>query len=172
MNAIWTPELTPPQLTDEAVRLLCLQIEEEGVQEVATRALVTLQNEDEALAVCLDEFGMALNASTPEGIWPAKILMAGAALARQAYREAGFIDTVDENAVGLGRMIAEVSGIPDTYVMSVHEDTRLLDMTMQTAQLPAFDDSHKLVANRGRYTQVLGLGAGFTRHYLQYTLEG
>ncbi|HSH18017.1 MAG TPA: hypothetical protein VK978_01400 [Candidatus Saccharimonadales bacterium] len=170
MNGIWTPEYNPPQINETALTTVRLLLDEDYAGTI-NDATTDLDTRHDAFGSFLDQFGFALNKASEEGIWPAKTLKAAAAVTLLAYREAGIFTVIDEKAVKMGRFTAELYGIPDTYVVSMHDDKGLMRITDAVQEKPAFNDSHLAAQHTGGYGQVLQLGSGCARHYLQQAIQ-
>lgn len=168
---LWTPDLAaPPQLSEEAERTVTLKVLEHGVIPVANHALEQLQNEDQAYADYLDRFGFTLNQLSTEGFWPERMLKIGAALTLLAYREASYVPTIDEEAVTIGNMLAQLDGIPEAYLTALTLDQKLNNLTGAIIEAPDFSERGMGSTDTGGYRQVLEIGAGCTRHYVQQAI--
>lgn len=129
---------------------------------VIDKELARLQENDEPFGAYLDRFGFELNYKRPEGIWPARVLKMGATLAWIAYRASGYTQIIDDDAFSTGTFLAELWGVPDAYTTSYFEDYRL-----QRLMRLVLHNAPDLQEVGTGYAQVLTLGAGSTRHYLQ-----
>lgn len=167
MNTIWTPDNSPPQLTDIAANILEEQLQQHGIVDEA----LALLEKEELLMAFLDEFGFELNQASAEGPWPAKTLNIGAAFTLMAYRTAGVHATIDSQAIESGNFLAELYGVPETYVVSSLGDSRLVDMTRKIFSSHIFDESSADARSKGGYEQIGTIGSGCVRHYLQQAVE-
>lgn len=168
---LWTPDIaSPPQLSEDAERSITLQVFERGVMPVANQALELLQNEDEAYADYLDRFGFELNRISSEGFWPERVLKVGAALTLLAYREASYVPVIDEETVNIGNTLAQLDGIPEAYLTALALDQTLGNLTGTILDAPDFSERGMGNVATGGYRQVLEIGAGCTRHYVQQAI--
>lgn len=71
---------------------------------------------------------------------------------------------VAEEILEAGSQLASEQGIPETYLSSLPQDPKLDYITSAIAEHRDMQDPH------GGYQQVLGIGAGCTRYYLQQAL--
>jgi hypothetical protein len=170
MNTLWTPENLPPQLSETATVEFQTLLQHD-VAPVLNRAFVELEEENEPFATFLDEFGFNLNQASSEGIWPERALKTGAAVTLLAYRQEGITNAVDERAIELGRFVAELHGVPTTYLERALEDSQLQKLTTALSKNPLYDESKLIPENQGGYLQVLELGSGCARHYLQQAIQ-
>lgn len=162
MSNIWRPELQPPLATDDAIQTVMDNVMSEGVFAVTNAVYARLQSEDEPFGEYLDRFGYGLNQVSAEGLWPERILKMGAALAKVAYVKSGYYQVIDSDVFDSGTFLAELWGVPDAYQTSFIEDPglqKLIRMVLEKAPDLQNED-------RG-YEQIIEIGAGSTRHYLQ-----
>lgn len=164
MHNFWVPEITPPQLSREAYENMSLKVLEHGIHDVAHKGLADLQTQHEPFAEYLDRLGFALNNISTEGLWPERTLKIGAAIALLGYQESGYFHLVDQTALEIGTLIAELEGIPEAFSMSFALDGNLVELLDTTHDAPDFK------ADQGGYAQVLRIGAGCTRHYMQQAI--
>lgn len=164
MSELWVPAMEPPQIDEDAKNAMLSRLRERGVIKVASVAVTDIRDDHKPYDRHLDRWGRELNGLSEEGIWPLDALKMGAALALAAYREAGYYQTIDDTAVEIGDFVAEMQGVPDIYIMSLNEDLRLQAVIAAASRAPEFLD------DEGGMVQVLGLGAGSARHYLQQAI--
>ena len=164
MTFLWTPEHDAPQLSETAKTTVEVLMLEHGVVEVGRFYFSRLDSDHEAFAEYLDRFGDALNNLAPESLWPERTLKTGAVIAMLAYQQAGYLQTIDDQAIAIGEIAADIEGIPDAYSVRLHADPLLVEL-MGTAQ-----NSRDFKVDEGGYAQVLDIGAGCTRHYLQQAI--
>jgi hypothetical protein len=170
MSAIWIPETIPPQVTPLAEEALLGRVLEQGIDNITGEGLDVLRSEHVPLAEYLDRLGFTLNGLSTEGFWPDKVLKTAASVSILAYRETGYFQTVDEDIFNAGASIAATTGVPDAYTISCVLDSNLqnlLDTIQETPELieVAADRRHQ-----GGYQQVVSIGGGCVRHYLQQAL--
>ena len=164
MSNLWLPEATPPQVSDEARLTVLERVLAVGIGETERQGLALIQAKHEPLAVYLDRFGFSLNNVSAEGLWPERVLKIGASLSALAYQESGYFQTVDDEALAVGTMIAEIDGIPDVYELSLCTDGGLLEL------VDAVHDAPDFATDQGGYAQILYIGAGCTRHFMQQAI--
>lgn len=168
---LWLPEHTPPQVTEEAKEQVSQQLLEHGLSVVAEEALHALQTDCDPLAAYLDELGFTLNQVSAEGLWASRLLNIGAAITFFAYREADYFPPINKLTIELGQMTAKAEGIPEAYVTSLHSDYALMDLLQTISESYVFREDTLLTTDQGGFRQVLDLGAGCTRFYMQQALE-
>ena len=167
MSVLWLPETAPPQVSEEAQQTVALRLLTEGIVPISRTALSALETTHEPLATYIDRFGFDLNRFSMEGHWPERVLKIGASVGMLAYRETGYFQTVDEDAFALGAAQAIRDGIPEAYLSS-----RCQDQNLQ-ALMSIVADAHELVepaSDSGGYQQILDIGAGCVRYYMQQSL--
>ncbi|MDB5175337.1 MAG: hypothetical protein JWM81_195 [Candidatus Saccharibacteria bacterium] len=162
MAQLWVPEQTPPQLADTVRQELALQIQEDGIVRTAAVGLSRLQETQAPLAHYVDEY--IYTHAGKDGQTSSKMLMSiGASLAFLAYAESGFDTVIDVQTLEMAKSIAELDGIPESYVCSVQEDATLralLDETLALTRIGGF--------NNDLYSHgVAEIGAGCVRFFLQ-----
>ncbi len=164
MAELWIPTATPPQLSEEAQTAVLTFVLEEGVTPITKAALRTLQSEQEPLGEYLDRFGFNLNTQSTEGFWPERVLKMGASLTLLAYREMGYLHQIDTTSFEKGSAAALLQGIPEAYISSMYDDVGLVDLINTVVTTPELSNSE------GGYEQVLAIGAGCTRFYIQQAI--
>ncbi len=163
-DMLWLPETTPPQVTESARLTVLEQMLELGVGGIEHQGLELLEARHEPLADFLNRLGFQLNAISTEGMWPERVLKIGASLSALAYQESGYTQSVDENAIAFGSMLANIEGVPEAYVMSLYADAGLQELLGAVRETPDF------ARDQNGYAQVLCIGAGCTRHFMQQSL--
>jgi hypothetical protein len=161
---LWIPEQKEPLLTDEAEVAMFEKIAAEGLVHVASKGFYMIRAEHSALGLYLNEFGSRLNHLSNELDWPERALKMGASLTALAYHERGFYQTVDEETVATGVMLAEIGGIPETYVVSASIDPVLVDFNAEVTRMDGLRD------DEGGMAQVFHIGSGIARHYMQQAI--
>ena len=164
MSSFWVPESTPPQVTQIAADAVLLELLDGGVIDTTARYLHRLEEDNELLGTYVDALGLELNKLTDDSDWPRRILRLGAASAYFAYRETGYYQTVTTEAFQIGSQLAALEGVPEAYVRSLVSDP-LLESLLSTVK------DTVIVGNEDAgVTQVLHIGAGCTRHFLQQAI--
>jgi hypothetical protein len=161
MSLLWVPEQTPPQLSDDVRTEIARQIQEDGIVLTAAAGLAQLQDTQAPLAHYVDEYifdhaGKDAQASSRT------LMSVGASLAFLGYMESGFNKVVDPTTLEMTKSIAELGGIPESYVCSAQEDATLkalLDDALALTRIVGFKDVHSQGAAE--------LGAGCVRFFLQ-----
>lgn len=164
MTDLWLPETTPPQVSESARLTVLERVFQVGVGGMEQQALSLLETQHEPFAEYLNRLGFQLNNISAEGLWPERALKVGAALSALAYQESGYFQTIDEEAFAVGCMVADLESVPEAYVMSLCTDTGLQELLGAVHEAPDF------AADRGGYGQVLQIGAGCTRHFMQQAI--
>lgn len=163
MNSIWLPEKEPPLVDGDAITKIMDRVLERGLVAIAYRELSVLKKESKAFNAFVKNFGTKLNELSTEGPWPDRAFKMGVALARVAYSESGYYQVIDGDAVDSGNFLAELWGEPDIYQTRYHEDESLRILVQA-----AIDNAPDLVPDPELgYSQIITIGAGATRHYLQ-----
>lgn len=165
MSVFWLPEATPPQLSDESVTTIETRILEDGIAEACKPGLQRLENSTAGFATYLDQLGFNLNDLSDEGLWPARVLKIGASLTWAAYREAGYSQPIDDESLAISHAIAGLEGVPDAYFSSLWQDQRLLSLIETVSEAQLFN-----TYSYGGYRQMLDMGAGCVRFYMQGAL--
>ncbi len=164
MAELWIPQQTPPQISEEAQSVVLSLVLEEGITPIANTALLDLQYSEELLGEYLDRLGYDFNKISAEGFWPERVLKIGASLALLAYRETGYLQTINETAFEQANMIAMLEGIPEAYFSSTYADLGLVQLLDNVIEAP------ELREEDGGYYQMLTIGAGCTRFYMQQAI--
>lgn len=170
METLWTPDNSPPQLSVVAAAAI-KQLLRSDITPLLDQAFHHLEKDNEPFGKFIDEFGFDLNRASSEGVWPSRALKTGAAITLLAYRKGGIDNPVDENAVELGRFVADINGVPTTYLESSFEDTTLQDLTTAISKNKIYDESKLAREDQGGYQQVIQLGSGCARHYLRQAIQ-
>lgn len=163
---LWTPDILPPQITPEAKLAVLEQVTGAGISATTGEKIPELQEEQEALALYLDQFGFDLNQRSTEGIWPERALKIGATVAFLAYKESGYTLALDKQTFEMYSMLAELEGIPEAYLTSMHYDFELLDLTLALRASKELETPDRCDG----YGQIIGIGAGCRRYYLQQAM--
>lgn len=164
MSSLWVPEMKEPLLTEEVEFAMFEKIAADGLMQVASQGFYLIQEEHTPLGTYLDAFGEQLTLLSDEGDWPARALKIGASLTALAYRERGFYQEIDETAITTGALLADIGGIPETFITSTVTDPILLDFNTEVTRMDRLRDVS------GGLTQVYNIGAGITRHYMQQVI--
>ncbi|HSH55797.1 MAG TPA: hypothetical protein VK983_03155 [Candidatus Limnocylindrales bacterium] len=173
MNTLWVPEKTPPQVTESAEQTLLLTAFDVGIFEMAEQGTEILHTEQEPLASYIDRFGFALNKYyEDEASWAGKVLKVGASIGVLAYRDSGFYEVIDDACIESGTMLAKETGIPEAYAIQPLLDPHLASLLETIQETPLLGEYNVDPSQRGGYAQVLTIGAGCVRHYLQQALAG
>lgn len=167
MSLLWIPERSEPQVTKEAREALTAEFKEAGsiVPLIKTGREVINNEEHQAFRSYIDELGFDLNCRSLEGAWPHRALKSGGSIAMHAYRKAGYQQNIGEFALTTGQFAAEIDGIPEAYFSSLNEDfnlTAIMMMVLESDDLRAPDPSG--------YYEVMGIGAGCVRFYMEKEL--
>jgi hypothetical protein len=187
MSVIWTPRIQTPQLGAEAKATTLDRVLGDGVLKTGIASWEELLQRDEPLADCVEALGRHLGKTDaaglsinipPEyheivdihGFWAQGVLKMAAGITMLAYREAGYVAPVDGQAIETGALFAEVTGIPEAYGVSSHEDATLLNMVDTLSAVPMLEDV-VVGPDRDKVQTTLHIGAGCTRHYLQQALQ-
>jgi hypothetical protein len=161
----WIPETNkPPLIEEDAEKVLIERIQKEGIVPVSTDGFELIRLVHQPLGRYLNGMGRELNSLSAEGPWPARALKLGACLTMLAYYHSGYEQHVDEDAVAAGSLLAELGGIPETFAVSVSLDPLLVDFNRQVLSDTALRDEE------GGFTQVVSIGSGVVRHYLQQAI--
>jgi len=164
VNDLWMPENNPPQINSGVAVDLQAQIKRHGAIAVANGARSQFEATQHRLDVYLDEFGFDLNDMSSEGFWPAWALRFGAALASLGYMQSKEAVTIDKT-FDLSRELAELQGLPETYVISMYGDQRLLSV-LRTV----FEYSDLQTDDGQGLEQISIIGAGCVRFHMQEAL--
>lgn len=168
---LWTPGFgVPPQVTPDAQISLLNRVIEEGIQPMVDDGLRILREESEPYAEYIDRFGFTLNQLSAEGFWPDKALKIGASLGMLAYRESGYFEAVDDDAFLVASERAKTVGIPEAYTISLIWDGSLINVLDGLREAPDISETAIDVRHWGGQRQIIEMGAGCTRHYLQQAL--
>jgi hypothetical protein len=170
MSDLWIPEYTPPQVTAEAEDAVLGQVLEFGLDRATRSGTEIIESTHEPLAEYLDRFGFALNTLAAEGLWADKVLKTGAAISMLAYRETGYFHEIDDESFDAGAEAAKVLGIPEAYNISFILDANLITLIEAVQDTPKLAESASMPDMQGGYGQVLKLGAGCVRHFLQQSI--
>lgn len=84
-----------------------------------------------------------------------------------AYRETGYYQELDEDAFEAGAEVAKVIGIPEAYEISCALDPKLSTLLVTVQETPELAEKAAMADMRGGYGQILTMGAGCVRHFLQ-----
>ena len=163
-EALWIPEATPPQLTQEVAKDLQKQIREFEAIEVALGAANQLESNQQKINTYLDELGFDLNSLLDNETWPAWALRLGATLAYLGYEHSNQTTVVDQT-FDLSREIAEIQGVPEAYVANMHNDQGLMAVINA-----ALEDRRIKAVDKPGLLQISGVGAGCVRFYMQEAL--
>ena len=162
---IWAPETSkPPLLKEKAEQNVLRRIGTEGLTPVTTDGFDLIRLVHQPLGTYLNGLGRELNKLSEEGPWPARALKVGACLAIVAYYHSGYDQHIDEDALAAGSLLAELGGIPDTFTVSASLDPVLIDFNRQVTSVDALNDGG------AGFAQVVGIGSGAVRHYLQQAI--
>lgn len=161
MTELWLPAVTPPQISEEAHELVIAEVLEKGLIDTSRRAQASLSLEDQALSNYIDKLGHEMSFASPDIPWHKNVLRLGAGLAWRAYRETGYYQAIDEH-FATGEILAELDGIPEAYLTSLECDLKLISLIDHS-----IEDGVEAVLQRVDIKQVLGIGAGCVRFYLQ-----
>ncbi len=172
MNSLWTPEVEPPQVTQAAEAVILQQTLEHGAVAVAKEGYKLIRTDHEPLVTYLDALGTVLDGQSAEGMWPSRILKLGASISALAYRETGYFHAIDTEALEAGELKARPLGIPEAYAISYVLDPGLQSLTVAVSEVPEFTEG-AVVDRRdsGGFEQVMNIGAGCVRHYLQQAVH-
>lgn len=170
MADLFLPEATPPLVTPEAKDEVSTEILTLGIVGLWEEAVVDFYERQpilfhHILEGCnfLDAEGNSINDDRPD-----RVFRTGAVIAERAYVKSGFDLSVDNpDKFDIAFWEAEWTGIPDAYLVKGIADTALQDLLAVMLDVPQMQDGAE---EYGGYEQILGIGAGFTRHYLQHEL--
>lgn len=165
MSELWVPTMEPPQIDEDTEREMISRLAELGITGVTDPALPSLRWEHRPFGRYINRWGRNLNELSEEGIWPKQILKRGAALALAAYREAGYFQIIDEDAFEIGALKMVMYGTTETFEISLSEDPRLQEVVAAATDTPELWED-----KGGGMGQVLAIGAGSARYYLQQAI--
>lgn len=154
---------------------------------VAMSAWEELSREDEPLGEYVGQLGNALDTSSTDGLhvlipkskyagseiegyWAQGVLKMGSAIALSAYRETGYHEVVDEQVLQTGVLFAELGGIPHSYAVSSQEDAGLVSLVEVLVEADELREA-AVGPQADVLRNILFIGAGCTRHYLQQAVE-
>ena len=164
MSDIWTPGYNPPQVSYEATLAMLEELVEDGYTPLVARGQELLHSAQESLGEYIDRLGFQLNGLSDAGPWPDIMVKIGSAIAMCAYRETGYFQIVDEEIFNVGCLLATIDGIPDTFFTSAQADKSLQTLLGNVLSLPDFRDEE------GGFQQIMTIGAGCTRYFMQQAL--
>ena len=164
---LWLPDKSsPPQVPPEVVGSIGNLITENGTIEVAKSAAQQLENDQEEIQSYLDAYGFQLNSETSEGFWAHPALKIGASIAYLSYSQ---IYSLNDLGIGAtfdtSRDIADLYGVPDTFISSLYDDTGLQSIIMTALK------SRDLNQECGTgIEQIATIGAGCVRFFVHEAL--
>ena len=163
MSNLWIPEEVPPQVSPEAYQAVSERLLTDGLDRLYSSGARQLDHDQELIGDYIAELGDELS-TTNEIPWRKRVLKIGSAVSLVAYRETGYYQTIDEVALAVGKFVAELDGVPDTYLRSAVEDPVLLEVIDTVLAAPEFSQ------NSSGFRHALTIGAGCTRHFIQQAL--
>lgn len=137
---------------------------------VAKEGLSILLASQRPLARYVSSLGETLNAASHEGLWPSRALRMGAAFGMAAYHETGYYHEVDSRSLLTGAERALELGVPEAYQISYVLDSHLNSLLDIVQEVPDLREHANDSRDQGGYRQVLAIGAGCVRHYLQQAI--
>lgn len=165
MTELWTPPANPPQVSNEARAKLTHEFITKGIVEPSLNAHWSLQDSEKQLGNYILQLGSEMHQSQPKIPWHTNVLMVGAGIAWGAYRETGYYQEISEY-FAVAELMAEVNGIPDSYICSLADDQNLMSL---------IDDSlaegNNMVLQMPDLKHVLSIGAGCVRYFFEQALE-
>lgn len=153
-----------PRVSQDARANLSLLMGEKGVPAIVATGREIIRTKHAPLAGYIIRLGQRYNTLSTEGPWPLAALKMGASLSIVAYQDSGYSQEVDECAIEFGTLLAELDGIPDAYLLSLNADSGLSDVPAEVIEIDHIRDKG------GGIVQMLGIGAGCARHYLQQAI--
>ncbi len=162
MENLWIPEQKPPQIKPEVTDAILDRILGEGLTKVYQDTLPVFRDTQALLREQLK----GVKTEGLEDKRPILAVRAATVLTVFAYQESGYDQEVDGEAWYLGNMDAELEGVPEAFIKSVYLDNELQRLLEVIPETPEFHDG----AEKYDYPQLLKIGGGSVRHYLQYAI--
>jgi hypothetical protein len=161
------PETAPPIVTPDGKERLLNDILSYGVTSVWNTGVSQFYERQPILFPYIRQFKFLDDEGNP--IFddrPQRVFRTAAVLAEIAYVESGFeLPMHDLDTFNVANLDARLSGIPDAYIEKSRADAELQDLLSAVLEVPQMQDGAELF---GGYERYLNIGAGCTRHYLQF----
>lgn len=166
MTDIIIPRHNPPQVATAVREKLANDMLAHGLWNLWDTALPVFSIKHRDLKDFVASFVFEQSGTLIEDERPRRAFRVGAVVAGLAYLQSGFDQNVEGDVFSLANLDAKLEGIPDVFVLSYAVDPELQNLVSLMLDTPEMQDGAEL----GSYEQILAIGAGCTRHYLQYAV--
>lgn len=163
---LWKPEYTPPQMSEDTITKIDGIIRSSSLTELFDEGLTLFSLRHKPLEAFVKNVVFERPEDGNLDVYSRNAFRIGAIITAAAYTVSGFDNPVDDTVVAIGRLDAELEGIPGAFLASFHEDLALQDLIELISAAPEMQ--HDL--EHGSYQEPLRAGAGCTRLFLKYAL--
>jgi hypothetical protein len=169
MSDLVSPEKSPPLLTSDALEKISIEMLDYGLEAVWDRALPDFYERQPILFPYVKTFGFVDAEGNPlVDDRPQRVFRTGAVIAERAYVESGYELPIHEmDTFNIAYWEAKLKGIPAAYLAKSFADPILKTLLSVMLETPNLRDG---AFEYGGYGRFLAIGAGVTRHYLQFEL--
>ncbi len=161
MSELLIPDTKPPQLSEYARDVVIQKISEKGLINTSLSAREAFSSKYQKLSDYIDILGIEMSFKSKDLHWHKDAIRIGAGLAWYAYYETGFFQNIDTH-FDSAETLAKRDGVPETYLSSLVCDQKLTSLINVSIQ-----KGPEMALQRSDIRQVLDIGAGCVRFYLQ-----
>lgn len=162
MTDIWTPDLSTPLLTFDAVTEVCNLLVQNPTRTMK-RTVSDLEDDHRYVYKYVERIGKLVEDVTgAKGL--AKSVLIGAAVSSFAYKEAGFYPIIDSDVMIRSADYISQTPPPEVFDTATMADPELCDLLKSIA--PTMD----MVSEEGGTVHSLRIGAGCTRIFFGHGL--
>lgn len=160
------PNPSPPHISETAKDRFVDTIFNHGLTSLYELALPAFRNTHPDLTDYIMNFKPNQSSALIEYDMPIRVFRTAAVITGFAYADSGYETSVSGDIFVTASLEAEFDGIPETYIEKYMFDQKLHGLMDLLLDAPEMQDGKEL----WDFDQIAHIGAGCTRHFLQYAL--